>query len=124
MTGFDCSNANTRKPQQVKSTVATNCCFILSLTGSAMVPLNRLPKGNVLDEWYPLLPSSHAKMEVGSIRVRSKFTVRKQLTDIRNVSHNNTFSKVLCKELIRLSNLGLKKCNVWAYYSGTYNKSD
>ncbi|KAJ7365846.1 Ras GTPase-activating protein 1 [Desmophyllum pertusum] len=44
------------------------------LVGSAMVPLNRLPKGNVLDEWYPLLPSSHAKMEVGSIRVRSKFT--------------------------------------------------
>lgn len=41
-----------------------------------MVPLNRLPKGNVLDEWYPLLPSSHAKVEVGSIRVRSKFTVR------------------------------------------------
>ena len=40
-----------------------------------MVPLNRLPKGNVLDEWYPLLPS-HAKVEVGSIRVRSKFTVR------------------------------------------------
>ncbi|KAL9987198.1 hypothetical protein ACROYT_G001462 [Oculina patagonica] len=44
------------------------------LVGNAMVPLNRLPKGNVLDEWYPVLPPSHAKMEVGSIRVRSKFT--------------------------------------------------
>lgn len=42
-----------------------------------MVPLNRLPKGNVLDEWYPLLPSSHAKVEIGSVRVKSKFTVRK-----------------------------------------------
>lgn len=42
-----------------------------------MVPLNRLPKGNVLDEWYPLLPPSHSKVEVGNIRVRSKFTVRK-----------------------------------------------
>ena len=41
-----------------------------------MVPLNRLPKGNVLDEWYPLLPSSHAKVEIGSVRVKSKFTVR------------------------------------------------
>ncbi|CAH3132087.1 unnamed protein product [Porites lobata] len=44
------------------------------LIGNAMVPLNRLPKGNVLDEWYPLLPSSHAKVEIGSVRVKSKFT--------------------------------------------------
>ena len=51
-------------------------CVLVSSTGSAMVPLNRLPKGNVLDEWYPLLSPSHSKMEVGSIRVRSKFTVR------------------------------------------------
>lgn len=48
-----------------------------------MVPLNRLPKGNVLDEWYPLLSPSHSKMEVGSIRVRSKFTVRNLPSAIR-----------------------------------------
>lgn len=55
-----------------------------------MVPLNRLPKGNVLDEWYPILPPSHAKMEVGSVRVRSKFTVRKQRTAIPNEEVNRT----------------------------------
>lgn len=53
-----------------------------------MVPLNRLPKGNVLDEWYPLLSPSHSKMEVGSIRVRSKFTVRNLPSAIRKLFLN------------------------------------
>lgn len=38
----------------------------------------------MLDEWYPLLPSSHAKVEIGSVRVRSKFTVSR----LTNVWHD------------------------------------
>ena len=73
-----------------------------------MVPLNRLPKGNVLDEWYPVLPPSHSKMEVGSIRVRSKFTVSKTDSSTYSGFHLSVESDCFGFALLR-SAFGLKK---------------
>ncbi|EDO36190.1 predicted protein [Nematostella vectensis] len=44
------------------------------LIGHVLVPLNKLPKGQTVDDWYPLAAASHGKAEVGNVRIRVKFT--------------------------------------------------
>lgn len=50
--------------------------IFLFLTGSALVFLSRLPRGQIADEWYPLLSTSHSRVEVGNVRLKTKFMVR------------------------------------------------
>ncbi|XP_068741233.1 ras GTPase-activating protein 1-like [Montipora capricornis] len=88
------------------------------LIGSAMVQLNRLPKGNVLDEWYQLLPLSHAKVEVGTIRLRSKFTHEiimpvEEYSSLKEILLDSELQAVkglgqVCKDRVNLASVLLK----------------
>ncbi|XP_015759449.1 PREDICTED: ras GTPase-activating protein 1-like isoform X2 [Acropora digitifera] len=88
------------------------------LVGSAMVSLTRLPKGNILDEWYQLLSLSHAKAEVGSIRLRSKFTHEiimpvEEYSSLKEILLDNDLQAVkglgqVCKDRVTLASILLK----------------
>ncbi|KAI8501698.1 Ras GTPase-activating protein 1 [Branchiostoma belcheri] len=45
----------------------------LGVRASVFVPLSKLPNGQYVDEWYPVIPESPYKGDMGSIRIRAHY---------------------------------------------------
>ncbi|XP_078672261.1 ras GTPase-activating protein 1-like isoform X3 [Branchiostoma floridae x Branchiostoma belcheri] len=44
-----------------------------AVVASVFVPLSKLPNGQYVDEWYPVIPESPYKGDMGSIRIRAHY---------------------------------------------------